>query len=70
MKKIYSLLVFVFVIQFGLMAQSGMGTIRGKVIDGKTKKPLDYVSITIKLNGVAKATALSDDEGAFIIKAL
>ena len=70
MKKIYSLLVFVFVIQLGLFAQSGMGTIRGKVIDGKTKKPLDYVSITIKLNGVAKATALSDDEGGFIIKAL
>jgi hypothetical protein len=70
MKKIYSLLIFAFFLHLGVFAQSGLGTLRGKVIDGKTKKPLDYVSITLKLNGVAKATALSDDDGAFIIKAL
>lgn len=70
MKKIYSLLIFAFCLHFGVFAQSGMGTLRGKVIDGKSKKPLDYVSITLKLNGVAKATALSDDDGAFIIKPL
>ncbi len=70
MKKIYSLLIFAFFLHLGVFAQSGLGTLRGKVIDGKTKKPLDYVSITLKLNGVAKATALSDDDGAFIIKTL
>ncbi len=70
MKKIYSLLIFAFCLHFGVFAQSGMGTLRGKVIDGKSKRPLDYVSITLKLNGVAKASALSDDDGAFIIKPL
>ena len=48
-------------------AQSQLGEIRGKVLDSKTKKPLDYASITIELNGIVKATALTDDDGAFIV---
>jgi hypothetical protein len=51
-------------------AQSQLGEIRGKVLDSKTKKPLDYASITIELNGIVKATALTDDDGAFIVKTL
>lgn len=70
MKKIYILLAVLFGFQFVLHAQSGMGTIRGTIKDAKTKKPMDYVSITIKLNGVTKATALTDDEGGYVIKTL
>lgn len=51
-------------------AQSQLGELRGKIIDAKTKKPLDYASITLELNGIVKATKLSDDEGEFIIKPL
>lgn len=54
----------------GLYAQSGLGEIRGKVLDAKTKKPLDFVSITLKLNGVTKASTLTDDDGNFTIKTL
>lgn len=70
MKKIYSLL-FAFV-GFCLMAnaQSQLGEIRGKVLDSKSKKPLDFVSITIELNGVVKAQVLTDDDGAYIVKTL
>jgi hypothetical protein len=70
MKKIYILLAVLFGFQFVLQAQSGMGTIRGTVKDAKTKKTMDFVSITIKLNGVTKATALTDDEGGYVIKTL
>ncbi|MCF8253332.1 MAG: TonB-dependent receptor [Bacteroidia bacterium] len=70
MKKIYILLAVLFGLQFAAQAQSGMGTIRGTVKDKNSKKALDYVSITIKLNGVVKATALSDDDGMFVIKTL
>ncbi len=70
MKKIYILLVVLFGFQFALYAQSGMGTIRGTVKDGKTKKPMDFVSITVKLNGVVKGTAKTDDDGGFVVKTL
>lgn len=70
MKKIYTLLFCMLVLHLGVFAQSGLGTIRGTVKDAKTKRPLDYVSITVKLNGVPKGTALSDDDGSFVIKTL
>ncbi|MCG9881582.1 MAG: TonB-dependent receptor, partial [Bacteroidia bacterium] len=70
MKKIYILLAVLLGIQFALQAQSGMGTVRGTVKDAKTKKAMDFVSITIKLNGVTKATTMTDDDGGFVIKTL
>lgn len=70
MKKIYSLL-FAFVgFCFAANAQSQLGEIRGKVLDSKTKKPLDYVSVTIQLNGVTKAAVLTDDDGSYVVKTL
>ncbi|MES2779309.1 MAG: carboxypeptidase regulatory-like domain-containing protein [Bacteroidota bacterium] len=70
MKKIYTLL-FAFVgVCLIASAQSQMGEIRGKLSDAKTKKPLDYASVTIELNGVVKAQVLTDDEGNYIAKTL
>ena len=51
-------------------AQSQLGELRGKIIDAKSKKALDYASITLELNGIVKAQVLSDDDGEFIIKPL
>lgn len=70
MKKIYILLAVLFGFQIALHAQSGMGTMRGTVKDAVKKTPMDFVSITLKLNGVTKATALTDDDGGFVIKTL
>lgn len=44
------------------------GIISGQVIDAKTKKPLDYVSLSLKLNHHIIATAISDDDGNFEMK--
>lgn len=70
MKKVYSFLVALMALCMVANAQSQLGEIRGKVIDGKTKKPLDYASIQLELNGIIKATILSDDAGEFVIKTL
>ncbi|MFI5222495.1 MAG: carboxypeptidase regulatory-like domain-containing protein, partial [Bacteroidia bacterium] len=70
MKKVYLLLFALFNLGLFANAQSQLGEIRGKVIDSKTKKPMDFVSVSIYLNGVLKATAVTDDEGGYIVKAL
>jgi hypothetical protein len=70
MKKIYSLLFAIIGLCMYANAQSQLGEIRGKVLDAKTKKPLDFVSVTIELNGVTKAAVLTDDDGAYIVKTL
>lgn len=70
MKKIYSLLSALLCFVLVVSAQSQMGEIRGKITDSKTKKPLDYASITIELSGVVKATTLSEDDGSYIVKTL
>jgi hypothetical protein len=70
MKKIYSLLLAFMGFCLLANAQSQLGEIRGKVLDSKTKKPLDFVSVTVVLNGLVKAQVLTDDDGAFIVKTL
>lgn len=70
MKKIYSLLYVLVGFCFMANAQSQLGEIRGKAIDSKTKKPLDYASVTVELNGVVKAQVLTDDDGAYVVKTL
>lgn len=50
---------------------SVLGEIRGRVIDDKTKKGLDYVSVTIvNSRGKAAAQVLTDDYGSYVAKQL
>jgi hypothetical protein len=70
MKKIYSLLYALMGFCLIAGAQSQLGEIRGKVLDSKTKKPLDYVSVTVELNGAVKAQVLTDDDGQYVVKTL
>lgn len=50
--------------------QKNSGVLLGKVIDKKTKKPLDYVNLTLKLHGTIIRQQLSDDDGFFTFKNL
>src|SRR4051812_39533371 len=70
MKKVYTLLLALIVFSLFATAQSQLGEIRGKVIDSKTKKPMDYVSVSLYLNGVLKSTTITDDDGNYIMKTL
>jgi Ca-activated chloride channel family protein len=52
-------------------AQSLKGEIRGKITDHYTKKPLDFVSVSLlSSNTVIVSQVLSDEQGAYIIKTL
>jgi hypothetical protein len=70
MKKVYTLLLALFAFGHLAQAQSQLGEIRGRVIDSKSKKPLDYVSVSIFMNGVLKANTLTDDDGNYVVKTL
>ena len=67
---LWMLLMVVGSSNFAQNSTSNSGIISGKVIDSKTKKPLDYVSLTLKLKGVNVATTLSDDDGLYTFKNL
>ncbi|MCB0733072.1 MAG: TonB-dependent receptor [Flavobacteriales bacterium] len=51
-------------------SQSNFGEIRGKIVDGKTKSPLDYVDIIVRKDGIGKGGGFSDESGNYNIKAL
>ncbi len=46
------------------------GELRGKIIDTKTKKPLDYATLVLLKDGKIVAQILSDDDGEYLIKLL
>ncbi len=50
---------------FAQNSTSNSGIISGKVIDSKTKKPLDYVNIILLSKKNIIANILSDDDGLF-----
>ncbi len=70
MKKIYIFIIALLFTQLAAQAQSGFGEIRGKVIDGKTKKAMDFVVVIAYLNGVQMKTATTDDDGEYTFKTL
>lgn len=69
-KALLCLISLVFFGSLGASAQSNLGEIRGKVVDGGTKKPLDYLNILIKKEGISKGGAFTDEDGMYYIKAL
>ena len=58
-------LLFLFLISFDVNAQDNFKELKGKVIDGTTKKALPYVSIGIGNSNIATVT---NDEGEFLLK--
>ena len=68
-KNLYLTIVLVFT-SFVAFGQANFGEIRGKIVDGKTKKPLDYAEVVVKKEGIAKGGDLSDDIGNYTIKPL
>ncbi|NQY68582.1 MAG: TonB-dependent receptor plug domain-containing protein, partial [Flavobacteriales bacterium] len=51
-------------------SQTGLGTIKGSIIDSKSKQPIEGVKVKISLNGTVKAGAYSDEKGKFQINSI
>ena len=51
-------------------SQTGMGTIKGSVMDGQTKEPLYKSRITLRQNGTLKGGVDTDFDGKFQINSL
>jgi hypothetical protein len=68
-RKIYLTLLLALVAGWST-AQSNFGEIRGKVVDAKTKKPLDYMNILVTKDGINKGGSMTDENGNYYIKAL
>lgn len=69
MKNLVTLIIALFLTN-SLVFAIEFGELRGKVIDAKTKKPLDYAAILIIKDGKVITQLLSDDDGVFAIKTL
>lgn len=50
--------------------QSGLGELKGNVIDAKTKAPIEYSKVLIYQNGNLKGGANTDEDGGFHITSL
>lgn len=51
-------------------SQSGLGTIRGSVIDKDKRVPLSYCQVVVRQNGTVKGNTETDDDGKFQINSL
>lgn len=67
--KQFTLLITLF-FGFTIFAQSTEFTIKGKIIDSKTKQPLPYVTVTL-MSSVQKIKEVSSDEnGNYVLKSI
>jgi hypothetical protein len=65
MIKKYTLLLFITLFPFALLAQTGK--IVGKVIDKDSKEGVPFAAIVAKLNGLQKAGVATDFDGKFVL---
>ena len=53
-----------------LLAQTGMGTLKGTVKDAKSGEPIPYCKVLVKQNGNIKGGANTDFDGKFQISSI
>ena len=53
-----------------LLAQTGMGTLKGTVKDAKSGEPIPYCKVLVKQNGNIKGGANTDFDGKFQINSI
>ncbi|HLU86722.1 MAG TPA: carboxypeptidase regulatory-like domain-containing protein, partial [Taishania sp.] len=70
LKNLHLLILSVLLSATYSFSQSGLGTIRGSVIDGDTKQPVPYAKVLLIQNGTVKGGANTDDDGKFQINSV
>ncbi|MBN4071202.1 carboxypeptidase-like regulatory domain-containing protein [Crocinitomix catalasitica] len=65
------LILTTFALSIGLVfAQTGVGSIKGKILDKETGEPLPFVKVVVQQGGQQKGFAATDFDGNYIISAL
>ncbi len=59
---------FVLATSMLVFAQTGSGTLKGKIIDKATKEPISFANVVIEVGGVQVGGSTSDFDGNFTIK--
>jgi hypothetical protein len=67
-RKFYLLLSLIALSVSSVLAQGNGGTLKGKVIDKETKKPLPFVNVVLFLNGNLITGGQTDPDGQYTIK--
>lgn len=70
LRKLNLLLVSVLLTAFYGFSQTGLGSIKGSVIDGDTKQPLPLCKVVLIQNGTVKGGANTDFDGKFQINSV
>ncbi|MCC6702141.1 MAG: carboxypeptidase regulatory-like domain-containing protein, partial [Fluviicola sp.] len=70
LRKLNLLFASILLTAFWSHSQSGLGTIRGSVIDKESKEPIPQCGIAIKQNGTLKGSTTTDFDGEFQINSL
>ncbi|OHT43471.1 TonB-dependent receptor [Flavobacterium tructae] len=66
MKKL--ILLIILSLGFEAVAQTNEFTLKGKVMDSKTKQSLSYVTVTLESSDQKKRTVSSDENGMYVFK--
>ncbi|MCK9218683.1 MAG: TonB-dependent receptor [Bacteroidales bacterium] len=59
---------FVLATSLLVFSQTGSGTIKGKIVDKKTKEPISFANVVVEVGGVQVGGSTSDFDGNFQIK--
>ncbi len=59
---------FVLATSLLVFSQTGSGTLKGKIVDKKTKEPISFANIVVEVGGVQVGGSTSDFDGNFQIK--
>ena len=70
LRNLHLLIVSVLLSAAYSFSQSGLGTIRGSVVDGDTREPIAFAKVLLLQDGTVKGGANTDDEGKFQINSI
>jgi hypothetical protein len=70
LRKLSLLFVSSLLVVCSAFAQTGQGTLKGSVLDGKTKEPIPFANIVMTQDGEMKGGATTDFDGKFILNSL
>ncbi|MDR9397825.1 MAG: carboxypeptidase-like regulatory domain-containing protein [Salibacter sp.] len=68
LRKLLLTVVVILVSQTVMLAQTGQGSIQGKLLDEKTGEPIPFANIVLERNGVQQAGTSTDMDGKYNIK--